>query len=432
MWQLNIARKSQGWWIISILLWALSCQAQKPVWRNATINQAHLQRLFEPIEVQGKSMGAIWIYCEAPDYRLVADDDEGFTCVDDVARALVFLCREQKSTPGSSESLALIAGLAEYILHMQAENGYFYNFMFYEGKSINTTHVNSVATPAFWTWRAFWALSELQLVQHPALEDIQQRSKTAMDLLLRNLPNLCFEESETQAFDGIILPRCVSNLGADQASVLLLALTNYYRLYPAESIKKFMLLIGNQLLGMQRGPWNSFLSWQNYWHAWGNSQAYALLQAGSMLDYEPFIQAGLKEVADFYPRFLARGFTQAYRVVAANNDVQTHDVLQFPQIAYNIRPMVLAAMTAYEITQKREFAVTAGRLAAWLSGNNPAVQMMYNPDNGRTFDGITDASRVNQNSGAESTIEALLVLQAIQDCPIAIRAMKSHSPKPIH
>ncbi len=151
-----------------------------------------------------------------------------------------------------------------------------------------------------------------------------------------------------------------------------------------------------------------------------------------MLDYEPFIQAGLKEVADFYPRFLARGFTQAYRVVAANNDVQTHDVLQFPQIAYNIRPMVLAAMTAYEITQKREFAVIAGRLAAWLSGNNPAGQMMYNPDNGRTFDGITDASRVNQNSGAESTIEALLVLQAIQDCPIAIRAMKSHSPKPIH
>jgi len=39
---------------------------------------------------------------------------------------------------------------------------------------------------------------------------------------------------------------------------------------------------------------------------------------------------------------------------------------------------------------------------------------MYDPSSGRCFDGINSETDVNMNSGAESTIEALLSLLAIE------------------
>lgn len=39
---------------------------------------------------------------------------------------------------------------------------------------------------------------------------------------------------------------------------------------------------------------------------------------------------------------------------------------------------------------------------------------MYNPETGICFDGVVDSWQINLNSGAESTIEALLSMQALE------------------
>jgi hypothetical protein len=44
---------------------------------------------------------------------------------------------------------------------------------------------------------------------------------------------------------------------------------------------------------------------------------------------------------------------------------------------------------------------------------------MYDPATGRCFDGISDSTRINRNSGAESTIEALYTLLEIEQYPLA-------------
>jgi hypothetical protein len=44
---------------------------------------------------------------------------------------------------------------------------------------------------------------------------------------------------------------------------------------------------------------------------------------------------------------------------------------------------------------------------------------MYHPENGRCYDGINADGSINLNSGAESTIEALLALLAIEQNPLA-------------
>lgn len=50
---------------------------------------------------------------------------------------------------------------------------------------------------------------------------------------------------------------------------------------------------------------------------------------------------------------------------------------------------------------------------------------MYYPVTGIAFDGIDSATTVNKNSGAESTIEALLTLQLIESIPDAKRMLES-------
>jgi hypothetical protein len=95
-----------------------------------------------------------------------------------------------------------------------------------------------------------------------------------------------------------------------------------------------------------------------------------------------------------------------------------NDKEQFPQISYDIRVMVFAAIYAYDNTSELEFAHMAAKLSMWLFGSNAANYRMYDSITGRCYDGIDSSSSVNKNSGAESTIEALLILNEIEKFPV--------------
>jgi hypothetical protein len=50
---------------------------------------------------------------------------------------------------------------------------------------------------------------------------------------------------------------------------------------------------------------------------------------------------------------------------------------QFAQIAYGIRPMIFAALEAYDITANEKHMAVAVELAGWFSGKNDAGIVMY-------------------------------------------------------
>jgi len=83
-----------------------------------------------------------------------------------------------------------------------------------------------------------------------------------------------------------------------------------------------------------------------------------------------------------------------------------------------MRPMIYACVEAYKITKDEKYINQADALACWFFGKNPAKVVMYNPKpdlrKGLVYDGINSADSWNKNSGAESTIEALLALLEIQ------------------
>lgn len=413
-------------YISSFLILLLACSPSGDTAEEPLLNSAHLDHLYQEINKGDTLLGTIWIYCEAPDYKVVGDDDEGFTCVDDVARALVFYCKQYQSDAAPAV-LKKIKALTEFILHMQADNGYFYNFLLPD-KQINRQHRNSQAVPNWWSWRAFWALSELNLLESDELMELQSRALIAMDALIPNIEQLCLGQGDTMEIDGVKIPECLTEVGADQMGVLMAGLANYQRIRPSAVAKAALLRFGHLLLAVQLGeedafPFGAFMSWRNNWHAWGNVQAYGLLYAGRALQYQPFIEAGLKEVKYFYPYFLSREGPSGFKVVKQGDSLLMRDGRQFPQIAYNIRPMIYASLEAFTITGDTAYANTGAQLAGWFFGANPANRNMYNPRNGRTYDGIGSPTDVNENSGAESTIEALLSIQAITSCPVALDAL---------
>jgi len=412
-----------------VLLFFYSCKKENII-DGSLINTSHLEHLYEDITLNDSTqIGAVWIYSNAPDYQHVTDEDEGFSCVDDVARTLAFYCRKYQVKP-IEKDLEKIKKLSNFIFYLKADNGYYYNFLFPD-EEINTTHVNSQARPSFWTWRAYWALSELCLINSNELHDIQAEAKEQLYFITQKIDFLFQSPYQVIEIEGLTIPRWMEDYGSDQISVILLGLTNYYKINPDENIKNLILKLGESIISVQYGnkdkfPYGAFLSWKNVWYAWGNAQAYALLKAGNELNIESFVTYALKEIDGFYSYCYEQDFFHEFYIKMVDDSIQTYGLKKFPQIAYSISPMVLASIEAYHITKSEKYAVQAGHLGSWFFGKNAANQLMYDMSTGRVFDGIDSESKVNYNSGAESTIETLLSLQAIESSSTAVKIIKAN------
>lgn len=415
--------------ILVALLFFYSCKKEN-VTDCSLINTSHLEHLYQDVILSNNTqIGTVWIYCNAPDYRRVTDEDEGFSCVDDVARTLIFYCRKYRIKP-IEQDIEKIKHLTNFIFYMKADNGYYYNFLFPDDE-INKSHINSQANPNFWTWRAFWALSELCLINSVELHDIQEEAKTQLYSLTQKIDILFQSPYEIIEIEGLTMPKWMEDYGSDQISVIMLGLTNYYKINPDGNIKNLIVRLGEAIISVQYGnkdkfPYGAFLSWKNVWHAWGSVQSYALLKAGNELDIESFVTAALKEVDNFYSYRHEQSYFHEFYIKKADDSIQTYGLKKFPQIAYNISPMILASVEAYHITKSEKYAVLAGQLGSWFFGKNAANQKMYDINTGRVFDGIDSENNVNYNSGAESTIETLLSLQAIETFPKTVQTLKAN------
>ncbi len=87
------------------------------------------------------------------------------------------------------------------------------------------------------------------------------------------------------------------------------------------------------------------------------------------------------------------------------------------QIAYGGTSLFQDYLTLGEVTHSRRYLEMAGVALGWYFGENDGGYKMYNPANGVTFDGINSNGTLNQNSGAESTIEGLMALEDAAEQP---------------
>lgn len=398
-----------------LLLLQVGCQSKD----DLVINNSHLDYLYEEIKVGEKDMAIIHIYSNYPEYDYVGDDDEGIACVDDAARAAVYYLYDWNST-GNENSIEKNKKLIEFLLYMQADNGYFYNFI-WDDYSINKDFRTSVAEPNWWSWRVLWALTEsynyYKQNDYEFAGKMWQSIENLITAIQKNIPT----EYKFENISGLQIPDWLPHkYASDQAAVLLPGLFEYYNQTKDTVIYNYIEKLCEGITAMQLDEdefeFNgAFLSWQNLWHSWGNIQSYALLKCYPILGNEKIFNSALNELENFYRYLINNGYLNSFTVEKVDGKLKTIEEEKFSQIAYNIRPMVFALIEAYKLTGKDEYAEQAANLAKWLTGENPAHEIMYDSKTGRVYDGINSENEINKNSGAESTIEGLLTLQKIKE-----------------
>ena len=433
--------------MIHLLCWAtlsgaslLSCSKKNaashvapPAPDTSMVNLDHLDHLYTPVTFpDGTSAAGVYIYSNYPGYVNTEATGEGFTCVDDVSRAtLVYLRSDQYVTDTAVRSK--LYNLIGFLLEMQSPNNYFYNFLQTNGQ-IDLSGTTSINQPNWWSWRAFMALTEAAPVMKSLNPTLYAKMNTAILKLVAQMKiDLVGQAETTTTISGVTIPTWLPTGSAtDQSAVLLLGLINYCNANSDPVMTGFIKTLADGIVLMQEPdttsfPYGAFLSYQNTWHAYGNVQAYALMQAGNFLNAPQYNKAALAEVDNFYPWLLQNGYQSAFAISVSAGLVETLSDTAYSQIAYNIEPMVFAAAEAYRETGQAGYADMAGHLAAWFLGANAANTDMYSVSTGVCFDGISSPTSVNQNSGAESTIEALLTIQKVEAYPAIDAALKKYS-----
>lgn len=426
---------------ITIFIFAIIPLFSKPVLLNSKsnfrslVNTSHLDNLYQEITIDGKRMGIVHIYANYPDYKYVDAPGEGIACIDDAARAAIFYMNyyEIKHNPAYLNKAKM---LTKFMFFMQSGNGFFYNFIFSNYK-INKTYKTSIAQPNWWSWRAIWELSEaynffLKYDKSFASEIypiLNKSINTTVRWLQEN------KSHKLQNFGGFNLPSWLPYGNAsDQAAVIIKGFLEYNKTVKDPGVRNEIIRLCNGIEKMQAGnssslPYYAFLSWQNTWHLWGNNQAEALIDAGKILDNQNFITTAENEVLNFYPYLTRNNYMSNFTVIHKKNEIIYSDSLKYGQIAYGISPMVLASCKLYNVDKNIRSAKIAGLLGCWFFGENPTGKQIYNVKTGVCYDGINNANEINMNSGAESTIEALFVMLAIEQNPVAKKIVWNYYDK---
>ena len=310
---------------IIVLLLLTSCKGEVNNQQLEYLNTHHLDHLYEEIKVNDQDMAIIHIYADYPTYNYVDDEDEGMACVDDAARAAVLYLELFNSTH-NDEYLKKHRRLTEYLLYMQAENGYFYNFV-WSDYTINIKHENSLAEPNWWSWRALWALTESYKYYKTQDSIFAVKIWDSVEKLIFNIKREIPNEMNTENINGMDIPAWLPNkYAADQGSVLILGLVNYFNQTKDETIKNYISMLCEGIMQMQISDQNNkyygaFLSWQNIWHAYGNSQAYSLLMAYPILNNDNILKSVLIELNNFYPEIVNEGFISSFSVIKKHNSI---------------------------------------------------------------------------------------------------------------
>lgn len=322
--------------------------------------------------------------------KQVGDDDEGFSCVDDVARiGLVYL--EQFEKTGSALWKEKAVEAVRFCLNLEDGQGCFYNFVERDGR-VNEGGPTSSPGLNWWTARAFWALSRAERVlgEDSPLGPAIAASRGRTLERLRSCGGSLVDNS------GAITS--IFALGLLEKNDDPALLTRYCDAMAALEVPESHPLLGGLHL--------SSLGDRSTVHLYGNHQAGVLAEAGHRCGRADWVESARRE-ADAYPRMLT-SFQLPFAYSPAPEPT--------PQIAYAAETTIANLQAVYRATGEERYSELAGLFATWFAGANVSGKAVYHPETGRAFDGV-DPQGVSLNSGAESNVEAQLAMSALEGTP---------------
>ena len=275
----------------------------------------------------------------------------------------------------------------------------------------------SDSAESYWVARTIWALGEgyaaFKKTDPKFAAFLQDRLHLSLDSL--NKQSLGKYGSFDVA-DGVEVPAWLIAGGADASAEAVLGLSAYATAAPRDAAATTALTrLSEGVAGMSSGsvnqwPYGAILPWnksQTLWHAWGGMAPAAVATAADVLGREDLLTAAIKDSAQFTPQLLAAG----------GPDNAWTPTPGEAQIAYGVDSRLQGLVATAKAAKAPGLLDVAAITAGWYFGANRSGAPAYNPATGTAIDGIEYDGRVNPNSGAESTIHALLSMLALDANP---------------
>ncbi len=310
---------------------------------------------------------------------------EGYA-TDDNARALIAVLRFQRLFPErAAEAESLARTYLSFMHYTQTENGLFHNFVSFDKRFME----EQTSWDCF--GRALWAAGFA--VNSGLDENLKALAKKMIDDAMPNV---------------ITLQDC------RPAALALMGIHHYFKAKPEQlDLLEKINALGNKLLSMLGQ--NSSAEWQWFEEILTYSNAimpHALFLAFDSTKDEHFLHAA-EQTYSFLRGKTIEG--DMFVPVGQNGWLpRGGQKALFDQQPIEAGSMADAALTAFNLTGKREYAEDAFIAFNWFLGKNLLGKAVFDSSTGACFDGLT-AQGPNLNQGAESTIAFLFARLAMEE-----------------
>jgi glycosyltransferase involved in cell wall biosynthesis len=304
------------------------------------------------------------------------DPKSGYT-LDDNARALINMVLYNKVYP-NERCLELANTYLYFIEGIQEEDGWFNNYKDFEGQ---LTPQNGEVNLEDANGRALWSLGIV----------ISHRETLPLEMISRAVQ--CWDKA-IEKIDNIKSPRAIA--------YAVKGLYHYYLAYKNEDIKLSIEKLADELLRHYDIHSEENWCWYEDYMTYANN----VLPEAMMYSYLVTGDLKYKKIAlvtfDF---LLSHYFMKGQLKVISNRGwfKKENERFFYGEQPIEVATTIIALDLFYEITQNKKYKDQLQLAFVWFLGNNHLKQIMYNPENGASYDGLED-THVNINQGAESTL----------------------------
>lgn len=304
------------------------------------------------------------------------DPESGYT-LDDNARALINIVMYDKAFP-ADENLKLAFTYMNFIEGIQRNDGWFDNYKDYNHE---LTQQNGEVNLEDANGRALWSLGTV----------ISHRQYLPLEMIYRAVK--CWDRA-IKRIDNFKSPRAIA--------YALKGLYLYHETYKDEEIKYHIEKLADELL--RHYNINSAEDW--CWYEDYMTYANNVLPEAMMYSYLVTKKSKYKKIAIItFDFLLSHYFMKGQLKVISNRGwfKKQNERKFYGEQPIEVATTIIALDFFYELTQNTKYKDQLKLAFMWFLGNNHLKQIMYNPENGASYDGLED-THININQGAESTL----------------------------
>lgn len=304
------------------------------------------------------------------------DPSSGYT-LDDNARALINMVMHY-SFYYDENDLKLANIYLSFIEGIQREDGFFDN---YKDINLKLTQQNLEVNLEDANGRALWALGYV----------ISNKEILPFDFVLR--AEICWKKAFEKNY-YVTSPRAIA--------YTLKGLYYYHLAHNEETIRTQIIQLADKLLELYNI--NSAENW--CWYEDYMTYVNNVLPESIMYGYLATGNKKYLKIATItFDFLLSHYFMKGELKVISNRGwfKKENERIFYGEQPIEVATTIITLDLFYEVTKKIKYKDQLELAFIWFLGNNHLKQIMYNPENGASYDGLED-KHININQGAESTL----------------------------